>query len=123
MVPPGFPDFMSRTRVVHPGPVRLEGRAWSGHAPVTRVEVSTDGARTWYDADLTPQEGHPWSWRGWQARWQAAPGRHTLSVRATDATGRTQPVVQPWNRGGFGNNLVQYVPVLCAEREERVPPD
>ncbi len=30
LVPPGFPDFMSRARVVRPGTVTLEGRAWSG---------------------------------------------------------------------------------------------
>ncbi len=30
VIPPGFPDFMSRRRVVRPGPVLLEGRAWSG---------------------------------------------------------------------------------------------
>src|SRR5262249_28533555 len=27
LIPPGFPDFMSRTRVVRPGPLRVEGRA------------------------------------------------------------------------------------------------
>ncbi|MFL6104800.1 MAG: molybdopterin-dependent oxidoreductase, partial [Actinomycetes bacterium] len=43
MIPPGFPDFLSRTRFVEAGKVRLEGRAWSGWAPVERVEVSVDG--------------------------------------------------------------------------------
>ena len=42
LVPPGFPDFMSRTRVVRPGTHLLEGRAWSGWGAVRRVEVSTD---------------------------------------------------------------------------------
>ncbi|QNE75970.1 molybdopterin-dependent oxidoreductase [Streptomyces finlayi] len=117
MIPPGFPDFMSRTRVVRPGEVLLEGRAWSGHAPVTRVEVSTDGGGTWSEAVLTGPEGHgtphPWAWRGWQARWTAAPGSHVLGVRATDATGAGQPVLQRWNRGGFGSNHVQRIAVLC----------
>ncbi|MGW7199333.1 hypothetical protein [Streptomyces chryseus] len=45
--------------------------------------------------------------------WAAEPGRPVLSARATGAAGRTQPVEQPWNRGGFGNNLVQRVPVVC----------
>src|SRR5512133_1002534 len=40
MVPPGYPDFMSRTRFVPAGEHRILGRAWSGLAPVTRVEVS-----------------------------------------------------------------------------------
>ncbi|MFF4585515.1 sulfite oxidase [Streptomyces sp. NPDC001388] len=118
MIPPGFPDFMSRTRVVAPGPVRLEGRAWSGRAPVTSVEVSTDGGLTWYDAGLEPDRGHRWAWRRWSAPWAAAPGPHVLSARAHDAAGNTQPLEQPWNLGGFANNLVQRVPVFCPD-----PPD
>ncbi|MFD9406463.1 sulfite oxidase [Streptomyces sp. NPDC059989] len=121
MVPPGFPDFMSRTRIVRPGPVRLEGRAWSGRGPVTRVEVSADGGAGWSEAVLTPPGAHPWAWRSWTYAWTAAPGAHTLAVRATDATGRVQPLQQPWNRGGFGNNLVQRVPVLCC-RAAAPPP-
>lgn len=114
MVPPGFPDFMTRTRVVRPGPQRLEGRAWSGRAPVVGVETSTDGGHTWQAAALG-DEGHPWAWRHWHTTWEATPGHHVLSVRATDAQGHTQPLEQPWNRGGFANNLVQRVPVLCLE--------
>ncbi|WUD79047.1 sulfite oxidase [Streptomyces sp. NBC_00510] len=114
MVPPGFPDFMTRTRVVRPGPQRLEGRAWSGRAPVVGVETSTDGGHTWQAAALG-DEGHPWAWRHWHTTWEATPGDHVLSVRATDAEGHTQPLEQPWNRGGFANNLVQRVPVLCLE--------
>ncbi|MCX5082327.1 MULTISPECIES: sulfite oxidase [Streptomyces] len=128
MIPPGFPDFMSRARVVHPGPVLLEGRAWSGHGPVTRVDVTTDDGATWSDATLDPADseptdadptdgdpshGHATAWRHWHAPWTAVPGTHVLGARATDATGRTQPLTQPWNRGGFANNLVQRIPVHC----------
>ena len=117
LVPPGFPDFMSRARVVRPGPVPLEGRAWSGRAPLTRAEVSTDAGRTWQEAELAPDDGHRWAWRRWRAGWTATPGTYVLSARATDADGHTQPLVQPWNRGGFANNLVQRVEVLCAEAD------
>lgn len=113
LIPPGFPDFMSRTRVVSPGPLRLSGRAWSGYGPIVRVELSTDGGAGWTDAATLPQGGHPYAWQGWHADWTAVPGTHTLLVRATDASGRTQPVQQPWNRGGFGNNQVQAVSVVC----------
>lgn len=107
LIPPGFPDFMSRTRVLRPGPVRLAGRAWSGHGPVVRVELSTDGGGSWADAEVRPPGGHPYAWQGWHLDWTATPGSHALLVRATDASGRTQPLQQPWNRGGFGNNQVQ----------------
>ncbi|GGX77173.1 sulfite oxidase [Streptomyces fructofermentans] len=113
MIPPGFPDFMSRTRVVEAGVVRLEGRAWSGRAPVAAVEVSTDDGASWRSASLAPPDGHPWSWRSWHTEWTATPGHHVLTARATDAEGTAQPLTQPWNRGGFANNEVQRVPVLC----------
>ncbi|WP_041818811.1 sulfite oxidase [Streptomyces davaonensis] len=118
LIPPGFPDFMSRTRVVGPGGLTLEGRAWSGRAPVTRVEISTDGERTWRRAGLAPDGGHPWAWRSWRADWTATPGEHVLSARATDAEGHTQPLRQPWNRGGFANNLVHRIRVVCPDPEE-----
>ncbi|GAA5066896.1 DMSO/TMAO reductase YedYZ molybdopterin-dependent catalytic subunit [Thermocatellispora tengchongensis] len=114
LVPPGFPDFMSRTRIVRPGPVRLEGRAWSGEAPVERVEVSVDGGLSWAPAELDGDGGtHPWAWRRFRFDWTAGPGRHELSARAVTADGTVQPEEEPWNRGGFANNAVQRVPVVC----------
>ncbi|HEU4424955.1 MAG TPA: molybdopterin-dependent oxidoreductase [Pilimelia sp.] len=113
LVPPGFPDFMSRTRIVRPGPVRLEGRAWSGRAPVVRVEVSPDAGRTWSEARLEPDGGHRWAWRRFTQEWTATPGRHVLTARATGADGEAQPVGQAWNRGGFANNATHEIPVVC----------
>jgi DMSO/TMAO reductase YedYZ molybdopterin-dependent catalytic subunit len=114
LVPPGFPDFMSRERVVRPGAIVLTGRAWSGYAPIVRVEVSTDGGATWDEAKLAPEQpDHRWAWRAWTYEWQATSGRHLLTVRAADAEGHEQPANQPWNRGGFANNAVQEVAVTC----------
>jgi sulfane dehydrogenase subunit SoxC len=106
---------MSRVRGVAPGRCLLDGRAWSGFGPVTRVEVTTDGGTTWAQARLDAGGRPPWAWRRWWYEWDAAPGRHVLSARATDASGRTQPVTQPWNQGGFANNLVQRVDVVVAD--------
>ncbi|WP_307623808.1 hypothetical protein [Streptomyces sp. V3I7] len=91
----------------------LEGRAWSGQAPVTAVEVSTDDGATWRPAELDPVDGHRWAWRRWHLTWDAGPGSHVLAVRATDADGHTQPAIPHWNRGGFANNAIHTVPVLC----------
>ncbi|RQX06599.1 sulfite oxidase [Micromonospora globispora] len=110
--PPGFPDFMSRTRVLRPGLCTVDGRAWSGHAPVTAVEVTTDGGVTWAPARLDEPTGGAWAWRRWHYEWTPEPGWYVLGARATDASGRTQPVEAPWNRGGFANNLVQRVEVV-----------
>ena len=43
MIPPGVPDFLTRRRFLPPGPCRLEGRAWSGLAPIAAVDVTWDG--------------------------------------------------------------------------------
>jgi DMSO/TMAO reductase YedYZ molybdopterin-dependent catalytic subunit len=108
MVPPGIPDFMTRRRFVEHGTVELFGRAWSGQAPVSRVEVGVDGA--WQEAELGPQVGQ-FAWRSWHFAWPAEPGDHVLSCRATDGAGNIQPTEQPWNYHGMGNNLVQEVAV------------
>ena len=86
MVPPGRPSFQPRDRHVDAGPVRLTGRAWSGTAPIVRVEVSTDGGASWNDAELGP-EPPPSAWRSSMFEWLAIPGTHVVSCRATDAAG------------------------------------
>ncbi|MEY2532378.1 MAG: hypothetical protein QOF29_288 [bacterium] len=113
MAPPGIPEFLSRIRHVRAGRTLVEGRAWSGQGAVRRVEFSADGGRTWADARLDEPLGrHAWS--AWSYVWDAAaPGDYELCVRATDASGETQPldVEDAWNIGGYGVNAVQRVAV------------
>ena len=119
LTPPGFPDYMSRTRFVDVGEHVLQGRAWSGWGEVQRVEVSVDDGSTWADAELGAPTDR-WAWRGWTFPWQAsAAGRYVVSARATDATGRTQPDSQPWNRGGFSNTSPQRVEVVVVAADAR----
>ena len=89
----------------------LEGRAWSGEAPVAGVEVSTDGGATWGEADLAPESLGRFAWRGWRFTWAADPGEHELCCRARDEAGNVQPLDPPWNVGGYANNAVQRIPV------------
>ena len=111
MIPPGIPDFMTRTRLMDAGEVSLSGKAWAGRLDVTKVEVSTDDGMSWQEAELGEQVGR-FAWRNWSYRWDAEPGRHFLSVRATDEEGNVQPTAQPWTLQGMGNNLVQRVEVI-----------
>jgi len=112
MVPPGIPDFMTRERTVQAGTCTIEGRAWSGHAPVAAVEVSTDDGETWLSARLDPPELGRWAWQRWTYEWNAeATGRRVLCCRARDEAGNEQPSEQPWNVGGYANNEVQRVVV------------
>jgi DMSO/TMAO reductase YedYZ molybdopterin-dependent catalytic subunit len=113
MVPPGVPDFMTRERLLEPGPVTLAGRAWSGHGPIERVEVSADGGASFAPALLEEPLG-PSAWRGWRFEWDAPPGEHLLCSRATDAAGNAQPLEPAWNLKGYANNAVERIAVRVA---------
>jgi DMSO/TMAO reductase YedYZ molybdopterin-dependent catalytic subunit len=108
MVPPGIPDFRTRRRFLAPGRHGLEGRAWSGLAAVTAVDVSVDGGATWAEAELSPPPGR-WAWSRWTSTWDAAPGEYELACRAHDEAGNVQPLDPEWNIGGYANNAVQRV--------------
>jgi DMSO/TMAO reductase YedYZ molybdopterin-dependent catalytic subunit len=108
MAPPGIPDFYGRRRTVDAGWLEITGRAWSGDAPIRRVEFAADGA--WQEAEIGAPAGDH-AWRRWSARWHAAPGAHELRCRASDETGAVQPLEIPWDVTGFGNNAAQRVEV------------
>jgi Mo-co oxidoreductase dimerisation domain len=82
------------------------------------VELSVDGGE-WERAELGPPAG-PAAWAPWAIDWDAEEGEHELRVRATDATGRTQPVMPPWNVGGYANNAVQRVAVTVTAADRAV---
>src|SRR5262249_36777756 len=111
-----------RSLLVHPAPEailprgthRVHGLAWSGAAPITRVEVSCDGGVHWDTAELVGEQS-PHAWRQWVYSWQAtSEGREPLVSRASDAAGNSQPVEVKWNALGYANNAIQRVEVeIC----------
>jgi DMSO/TMAO reductase YedYZ molybdopterin-dependent catalytic subunit len=111
MVPPGFPEFLSRARHLEPGRCRIEGRAWSGRAAITRVDVSVDGGSSWNPAELD-QPTSDYAWVGWTFDWDAERGEYELACRATDAAGDSQPITPAWNHDGLCNNAVQRVKAI-----------
>ena len=111
LVPPGIPEFMTRERTVVAGMHLLEGRAWSGHAPIASVEVSDDGGGSWWPAALDPPTLGPHAWRRFSTEWSATPGRRILACRARDESGLAQPDEGTWNLGGYANNGVQRIAV------------
>jgi sulfane dehydrogenase subunit SoxC len=115
MIPPGIPDFMTRSRIVDAGYHVLRGRAWSGWGPIERVEVSADGGSTWATAELGDALS-PHAWRSWSFDWDARPGVVELCCRAADGAGNEQPLEPSWNLGGFSNNAVQRVSVEVRPR-------
>jgi DMSO/TMAO reductase YedYZ molybdopterin-dependent catalytic subunit len=88
------------------GETLIRGVAWSGAAPIARVEVSI-GRGPWQSATLLGDR-HRGRWQWWQlpARLDTV-GPITVRAKATDLAGRTQPDHPPWNADGYGNNAVQ----------------
>ncbi|MEU7914985.1 molybdopterin-dependent oxidoreductase [Microbispora bryophytorum] len=70
------------------GRTTVAGVAWAQHRGVDAVEVGVDGG-AWRQARLAEVPGLD-TWRQWSLDLDLTPGRHTISVRATDATGYTQ---------------------------------
>jgi DMSO/TMAO reductase YedYZ molybdopterin-dependent catalytic subunit len=71
------------------GQVTVAGVAWAPATGIAGVEVSADNG-PWHTARLAAVDGID-TWRQWVWTWDAAPGLHTLQVRATDNKGVTQP--------------------------------
>jgi hypothetical protein len=71
------------------GRVTVAGTSWAQHRGVARVEVRADGG-PWQTAELAADASID-TWRMWRTVLTLAAGRHSLQVRATDATGATQP--------------------------------
>ncbi|MCA1614391.1 MAG: molybdopterin-dependent oxidoreductase, partial [Acidobacteria bacterium] len=70
--------------------VRLKGVAHGGDRGVSRVEVSTDGGRTWREAKVDYARS-PSAWSLWSYDWRPRePGEYKLAVRATDGAGALQ---------------------------------
>jgi DMSO/TMAO reductase YedYZ molybdopterin-dependent catalytic subunit len=93
------------------GALVVRGVAWSGAAPIDKVEVSI-GSGPWHNARLIGQR-HRHSWQWWELLTRIdGPGGTTLRARATDLAGRTQPDRPRWNRLGYGGNAVQNIPLL-----------
>lgn len=65
------------------------GIAWAGERGISRVEVQVDGG-PWQEAQLRAPPLSGLTWVQWRFDWPATPGRHTLTVRATDGTGALQ---------------------------------
>lgn len=69
--------------------VRVGGVAWAQTIGIKKVEVKIDDGN-WNEADLGTQDNLE-TWRQWSWKWDdATPGRHSITVRATDESGKTQ---------------------------------
>jgi len=84
------------------GMTAIGGVAWAQHIGIAGVEVSIDDG-PWQKTTLGPDVGLDY-WRQWYLPWKATPGRHGISVRATDLTGAVQlsQRAKPFPNGSSG---------------------
>jgi sulfane dehydrogenase subunit SoxC len=68
----------------------ITGLAWSGRGRIRSVEVSTDGARTWSQAELQ-EPILPKAFTRFRLPWRWDGGETVLMSRCTDETGYLQP--------------------------------
>jgi DMSO/TMAO reductase YedYZ molybdopterin-dependent catalytic subunit len=99
-------DVPTGSNSLKAGRIPVAGVAWAQHKGIAAVEVQVDNG-PWNQARLAAVPGID-TWRQWVWDWDAAPGGHTLQVRATDATGYTQTAVQepPEPNGATGYSTV-----------------
>jgi DMSO/TMAO reductase YedYZ molybdopterin-dependent catalytic subunit len=85
----------------------IAGVAWAQGRGISRVEVRVDGA-AWRDAQLSEDVG-PDLWRQWMLPQDFAPGRHTITVRATTKDGEVQTDLRadPYPSGATGWHSIQ----------------
>jgi DMSO/TMAO reductase YedYZ molybdopterin-dependent catalytic subunit len=69
------------------GRVPVAGVAWAPDRGISKVEVGVDGV--WQPARLSTPISKA-TWVQWVYPWDATPGEHTISVRATDGNGMLQ---------------------------------
>jgi sulfite dehydrogenase len=95
------------------GTIPLRGIAFDGGSGVRRVEISIDGGRTWRNATLEQDYGK-YSFRRWNARWDAEPGVYDVAVRASSNDGVTQNATPIWNPGGYMRNNIETYKVTVS---------
>lgn len=70
------------------GPFAIGGVAWAQPIGIQQVELKIDDG-PWTPADMA-EEVNGSTWRQWTHRWDATPGRHTVTARAIDKDGAIQ---------------------------------
>ena len=96
------------------------GAAWAGETDVIEIAVSTDGGKTWSEAQfLDPVRRY--AWRRWKFDWLTPrkPGQYTLLARAKDAGGALQPDEHDRNYGTYVINHSLPIEVFVHDAKDR----
>ena len=102
-------DVPRRGQRIPVGPAAFGGVAWAQNRGVRAVEVRVDDG-PWQPAQLGAAYSDQ-TWRLWSFTWEAtAPGKHSVTVRATDNTGavQTAEIASPVPDGATGWHSVEF---------------
>lgn len=108
---------LTEGEIVKAGPLKVRGYALPTGLPgttVEKVDVSTDGGKTWTAAKITsPKREYCWSL--WEAEVSLVRNPKSVLgsvlVRTTDGKGNAQPETPPWNQKGYLYNSWHRVDV------------
>lgn len=104
-----FGSLGAPTTVTLGNKVPIAGIAFAGNEGISKVEVSMDGGNSWQEAKMKDPISIN-SWVLWYMEWNpVSEGKHAMSVRATDGTGKIQPVGfhEPFPDGSSGYHMIE----------------
>jgi DMSO/TMAO reductase YedYZ molybdopterin-dependent catalytic subunit len=100
------------TKVKAGSTVTVGGIAWDGGYGISKVEVSTDGGKTWLAANLGQDLGR-YAFRTWSIPIKPR-GKQTVMARATNTIGQTQTTELIHNPAGYHHNVVHSITIIAA---------
>jgi sulfite oxidase len=89
---------------LRPGVAQIHGVAFSGGSPVTGVDVSLDGGKSWHRAQFFGPDLGRYAWRQFVLPARFEPGAYVLSSRAVAADGQVQPELRVENERAYAHN-------------------
>ena len=92
--------------------IEVRGIAWDGGYGIRRVELSSDGGKTWHAASLDADHGR-FAFRPWRFRFTAPrAGKYEIRARASNAVGQTQADALIFNPAGYHNNVARPLSIV-----------
>ena len=92
--------------------LKINGKAWAGDLSIKEMYVSIDFGGTWEKAKLNKPLNKT-AWQTWETSVKfPQKGYYEVWARATDSSGKMQPVIIPgWNPRGYLNNACHRIAV------------
>jgi len=114
MIPRSWMTSLPEGQVIALEPsIPVGGIAMGGDCGVAKVDVSSDGGRTWYRTALGPDEGR-YGFRRWDGRVPLRRGTNAIMSKCWNTKGEAQPTTPIWNPGGYMRGNIETTHVVAA---------